>query len=249
MARRAPHLVSPPRYRIQWRRRTRGQLRRALGPCRRSRGLPRAIGRSCDPAERPLAKAQHKPSPASVHAQCALRGVPFAKSIASRQRGTAVAWRGSMTPDTACRGPHGCRQPDHSARSNDAVGVRAAMRPGKAATTLARPSAPNPMRTTVRAGTVGCGDDVDLAGEQIPQEPSQGDAEGHADDRPGGDRDARLPSDDGCELASGEPEGLEEREVASATADRSKRVSPRATTAPRPVRHRAERASSPWSGS
>ncbi len=43
----------------------------------------------------------------------------------------------------------------HSARSTNAVGVRAAIRPGRAATRLAKTRAPMPTRITETTGTVG----------------------------------------------------------------------------------------------
>jgi hypothetical protein len=51
----------------------------------------------------------------------------------------------------------GSKNPPHSTRSSNAVGVRAARRPGMAATTLASTRAPNAMRTTERTGTLGAG--------------------------------------------------------------------------------------------
>jgi hypothetical protein len=55
------------------------------------------------------------------------------------------------------RHPNGLLHHLQSARRSRAVGVRAATRPGQAATTLASTSAPSATRTTDTAGTLGWG--------------------------------------------------------------------------------------------
>lgn len=53
--------------------------------------------------------------------------------------------------------PDGCTSRPHSARRTRAVGVRAAICPGTAATRLAKTSAPSATSTTSGTGTVGNG--------------------------------------------------------------------------------------------
>ena len=60
------------------------------------------------------------------------------------------------------------------------MGVRAAMRPGTAATTLASTSAPTAMSTIESVGTLGAGTAWISSANSGPQDPSQHDAEGNA---------------------------------------------------------------------
>ena len=93
-----------------------------------------------------------------------------------------------------------------SAPSSNAAGVWAARRPGTAATRLASTRAPPAMATIDRVGTTGLGTAY-LTGEEVPQEASEHDPEGHPDDEPDHDGDARLPGDARRQLATGEPQG------------------------------------------
>ena len=69
-----------------------------------------------------------------------------------------------------------------------AVGVRAAMRPGTAATTFAKHNAPSAMRTMESAGNRGIRHGRDSVGEQCPEPSPEGDADRHTDRDPDGDR-------------------------------------------------------------
>ena len=76
------------------------------------------------------------------------------------------------------------------------------------------------MRATVNPGTVGSGHGVDLVGEEVPQEATEDDPQGDPDDSPEADGHARLPRHGGGQLATGETEGLQQRQVVAAAADR-----------------------------
>ena len=152
-------------------------------------------------------------------------------------------------PVWSYRGLHSCRQHDHSARSNDAVGVRAAMRPGNAATTLASVSAPKPDEDHRQGRDGWLGYDVDLLGEQIPEEAAQGDPQRHPHDGPRSDGHPGLPSDDGSELASGEPRVLKRARSRRRRRTEASNVSPRAITAAAPSAAPSSAGWSPWSGS
>ena len=86
--------------------------------------------------------------------------------------------------------------------------MRAAMRPGKAATTVARTSAPATTSST-NHGTVAL-HGVDLAGEEDPELASEGDAKGHANGNPRDGVDRCLPGHTGHQLPLGESERLSE---------------------------------------
>ncbi len=100
------------------------------------------------------------------------------------------------------------------------MGVRAAMLPGTAATTLANTSAPTPMSTTDTAGMVGSGTALDLADEEVPEEPAEGDAERYADHAADPDRHTGLPGDRAGQLSFGESERFQERKVGAPPSDR-----------------------------
>ena len=109
----------------------------------------------------------------------------------------------------------------HSARSTNAMGVRAAIRPGMAATTFASTSAPTAMITTVRTGTFGAGTTwISRAKRSQSHRPTTM-PRGTPTIVPMTDGDARLPGDGRGELAVGEAEGLQQREVPPAPAHRS----------------------------
>ena len=94
------------------------------------------------------------------------------------------------------------------------------------------------------------GYDVQLVREEVPQRPAGNDAERHADDDADADRDRRLPRDRRGELAAGEAERLEQREIAAAAPNRChERERERGDGAGRERARRAARASSPSIGS
>ena len=100
-----------------------------------------------------------------------------------------------------------------------AVGVRAAIRPGIAATALANRRATTAMSTMVRTGTFGAGT-AWMSREQVPEDAADDNAQRHPDDRPHAHRNRRLPGHRRRKLALGEPEGLQQGQVPAPPTDR-----------------------------
>ena len=108
----------------------------------------------------------------------------------------------------------------HSALSDGAVGVRAAVRPGHVATRLARTSPPTTTMATVTAGTVGAGTTWISPAKASQSVRAERDPERRPDHDADSNRHRRLPGHRGGQLAPGESEGLEKRQIPAAAAHR-----------------------------
>ena len=99
-------------------------------------------------------------------------------------------------------------------RRSTAVSVRAACRPGIAATTLASNERADRDERDRERGNRRIGHDVERRRETIPEHTPDHDAERNSNHDAESDGDAGLPGDCRCELPSRETERLEQREIA-----------------------------------
>ena len=98
--------------------------------------------------------------------------------------------------------------------------MRAASRPGSAATRLAKTSAPSTTRITDKTGTVGSGTALRLRANSVHSYSPSDDPDRHPHDDADHCGHRRLPSDRGPQLSRGETERLQQGQVPSAPADR-----------------------------
>ena len=93
--------------------------------------------------------------------------------------------------------------------------MRAALRPGRAATTLASTSTPSATRATDRTRHAGLGNRIDLSGEESPEPAPQDYSKRHAEHDPDDGSDRRLPGQSRCQLSVRETQRFQQGKVMS----------------------------------
>ena len=114
----------------------------------------------------------------------------------------------------------------YSARRSTAVSVRDARRAGTAATRQASRERPDRQQDDGERGDGWPRHDIDLTGEQVPQQAARHDPEWEAHQGAQPHRGEGLAGDGAGELAPGEAQGLQQCEVATTPADRRQQREP-----------------------